>query len=184
MEIRKNFGVYLACFLLISLIPSQLESYGNNANKEYPPGRKNGIRGEHAGLTYAALAVKEGNHGANSEFWNEVGTNYDAILQGARDEDNLLTPIEHFYNVSTEKGLWGIFRSSLERAEELFNQAIWCYQNNQITPAYEYLGHTLHLLQDATSPAHVIDTQHLFGDPYESYVRDNWNRWIAEWIKV
>lgn len=50
-----------------------------------------------------------------------------------------------------------------------WDRAIFEYVHGDQARALATLGHLLHLVQDKTTPAHVRNDQHLFGDPYESF---------------
>jgi len=46
--------------------------------------------------------------------------------------------------------------------------------------AYEILGRLCHLLGDAGTPAHAHNDDHVFGDSYESYMKDSYSGWNYE----
>lgn len=50
-----------------------------------------------------------------------------------------------------------------------WDRAVYEYAYGDKARAAEALGHVLHLIEDATVPAHVRDDDHALGDPYESF---------------
>ncbi|MEX0916884.1 MAG: thermonuclease family protein, partial [Candidatus Spechtbacterales bacterium] len=116
------------------------------------------------------------------------------VAEGARDEDDPATRvINHFYDPVHNAGLSG-FSSSKQWAHNsgaqnlnrfggrdmTWETALEAYEAGNKELAYRILGHLLHLIQDATVPAHVRQDPHLhieFGavvldgyggkDPYE-----------------
>jgi micrococcal nuclease len=116
------------------------------------------------------------------------------IAEGARDEDDPATRVvNHFYDPINNEGLSG-FSSSKRWAHNggaqglnrfggrdmTWEAAIAAYESGDRELSYRILGHLLHLIQDATVPAHVRQDPHLhveFGaivldgyggkDPYE-----------------
>ena len=109
------------------------------------------------------------------------------IAQGSAQEDSPLTrPLYHFYDPINNKGLSG-YQSSKEwaRRKDLqasmgiytWEEAIGAYNRGNYEYAYKTLGHILHLIQDATVPAHTRNDPHpheLYGgaDPYEQGVKE------------
>jgi hypothetical protein len=47
------------------------------------------------------------------------------------------------------------------------------YAKNKQNDAWYGLGHTLHLVEDMTVPAHSRNDHHVFGDPFESWIGAN-----------
>jgi len=102
---------------------------------------------------------------------------------GSIQEDTPPRWLNHFYDSNTEQGLWGNF-SSKQWAQDSWTQslalggnqtwqkAIEAYAKNDKKAAFVALGHVLHLLEDATVPAHTRLDAHPEGDPYESYAVD------------
>jgi len=122
------------------------------------------------------------------------------IAKGSVDEDDGKRPLRHFYDPISGKGLFGINMAApvwaldtLEQAnygwnnlgkrDKLFsdatdyswNRAIYEYSYGDRARAMQTLGHILHLVQDASVPAHVRNDDHLsrwgWGDInlYEEY---------------
>lgn len=100
------------------------------------------------------------------------------IAEGARDEDAPATRVvNHFFDPTTSDGLSG-FSSSKEWAHSGSSQrlnrfgardmtwetAVEVYESGDKELAYRILGHLLHLVQDATVPAHVRQDPHLHAE--------------------
>ncbi len=132
-----------------------------------------------------------------------VDSDVQSVMRGSIEEDNSTRPINHFYDpiagVGLQRNIWrdgnpvdGIAapvwaRSILKqgkpgRREELFSsdsdfswdRAIYEYVHGDRARAMEALGHVLHLVQDATVPAHVRNDAHPTfiprqQDPYETF---------------
>lgn len=126
-----------------------------------------------------------------------------AAVQGSIDEDTGSRPANHFYDYVTGQSiaptnlsaaLWATDTiaqanagwNQLAASEALFSdatdyswdRAVYEYVHGDRVRAMETLGHLLHLVQDATSPAHVRSDDHLsywgFGDPdlYEEFTKN------------
>jgi MYXO-CTERM domain-containing protein len=129
---------------------------------------------------------------------------YDEILQyiddvawGARDEDNFLLDgdddimtlrvMRHFFRPTDGRGLtWGdrLFPSSYDWCAVESEQNAWDwfdgmrqYRQGDKRAAYETLGHVVHLIQDATVPAHTHLDDHgpPDGDDYEDWVAEQFD---------
>ncbi|MEW6681103.1 MAG: PA14 domain-containing protein, partial [bacterium] len=84
----------------------------------------------------------------------------------------------HFYNPDTGLGLYipGINSdriSSLQKAKELWNEAMEDYRKGRKYDAYYTLGRIAHLLEDTTSPAH----SHLIIHNIPLYEKDYFEKW-------
>lgn len=126
--------------------------------------------------------------------WNSQGDRYlnnqEAyyILEGAMQEDYPeWRSLNHFYNPKTKGGL-KLFDAPLgrpsdewsaEQGEWVFGQdyswekAIKAYRAGDKPTAFKALGGLLHLIADAGVPAHVRNSSHAFGDPYEQWVKES-----------
>lgn len=109
------------------------------------------------------------------------------IEKGSTDEDNDLRWLHHFYNPSTQKGLWGLasskewgFSSDLQKKFSIasssklalilglaneskdfsYPRAVRDYQTGDLPRSFYSLGHVLHLLQDLSVPEHSRDDAH------------------------
>ena len=108
------------------------------------------------------------------------------LRQGTVDEDIPIRWMNHFYDPQTGSGLWG-FPSLKDWAQspqiqatyvlaagnQTWQKAIDSYAKGDERPAFIALGHILHLVEDATVPAHARLDAHPEGDPYEGWVKDN-----------
>jgi hypothetical protein len=124
------------------------------------------------------------------------------IVQGARDEDHLLRPVNHFWNPLTDAPLtvrgielgnrapdWALEdrtgftsqRYSYRDAKEAFATALTASDPAARERAWGHtfyaLGHVIHLLQDMAQPQHTRNDQHVHIGSYKSlmekYVEDN-----------
>ncbi len=111
------------------------------------------------------------------------------LTQGALEEDEpAIRVLNHFYDpqsgrpltvAGTALGLaspdWlhSSFRQSLVpgRGDCSWERALREYQKGKRSLAFICLGHALHLLEDASVPAHVRNDDHLEGDSYESWLK-------------
>jgi len=113
------------------------------------------------------------------------------ILQGVVDEDTPNRWLNHFYDPVFNQGLKGKFLSSKKWAQDstaqsnyvlgdyTWQRAIDSYQQGNIKEAMIGLGHILHLIADATVPAHTRNDAHILGDSYEQFVLKNRNILIS-----
>ena len=106
------------------------------------------------------------------------------IKQGSIAEDTPTRWMNHFYNPVSGGGLFGylpskdwaqnsFFQSIEFGGNQTWEKALDSYVKNDKRSAFFALGHVLHLIEDATVPAHTRLDIHPTGDPYESWVRDN-----------
>ena len=91
------------------------------------------------------------------------------LEQGSIDEDNFPRWMNHFYDPSAGKGLWG-FASAKDWAQsgwQTFNweKALNFYVKGDRQSAMIALGHVLHLVEDMGVPAHTRNDAHPEGDP-------------------
>lgn len=145
-----------------------------------------------------------GEHAAQS--YGLIEQQVEWIAQGAWDEDHCATFIYppsgslcvpainggyHSWDPDTgeywnEPSIWPAFGSGLSRAKMLFANAIDAYSSGDLETAYLWLGRSMHLLGDVSTPAHVHLDMHLPGDadPYESWLSEhdylNTTSWIEE----
>ena len=117
---------------------------------------------------------------------SEPRTPEDWIVQGARDEDHLLRPVNHFWNPLTDTPLtvggfplgnrapdWALEdrtgftsqRYSYRDAREAFAAALTASDPTARERAWGHtfyaLGHVIHLLQDMAQPQHTRNDQHI-----------------------
>ena len=118
--------------------------------------------------------------------FSEPRTPEDWIVQGARDEDHLLRPVNHFWNPLTDTPLtvggvqlgnrasdWALEdrtgftsqRYSYRDAREAFAVALTASDPTARERAWGHtfyaLGHAIHLLQDMAQPQHTRNDQHI-----------------------
>ncbi|TSC61698.1 MAG: cell wall surface anchor family protein [Parcubacteria group bacterium Athens0416_74] len=145
----------------------------------------------HEGLTQVIIDQYEKIRG--DVFTSEQAA---AAVHGSNKEDEDWRFMQHFYDPINNKGLWGKYISSKEwvqntdkqggelgYAREYFSRnddytwdrAIFDYAYGNKVRAAEALGHVLHLVEDASVPAHVRDDAHgnIWGignpDTYEKF---------------
>ncbi|OGH88704.1 MAG: hypothetical protein A3J93_01245 [Candidatus Magasanikbacteria bacterium RIFOXYC2_FULL_42_28] len=121
------------------------------------------------------------------------------MKQGAIEEDTPTRWLNHFYDPVNDRGLlFNNFRyqSSKKWAQDPFNQQNFSMGDNSWQKAFLYyykanakdafitLGHTLHLIADASVPAHTRDDPHPTGDSYEQFVKNNWEKLVPEIKKL
>ena len=106
------------------------------------------------------------------------------LKQGSIEEDATPRWLNHFYEPQSGNGLWG-FSSSKDWAQsqtlqsliaggnQTWQKALDAYVKDDEKTTFVALGHVLHLLEDATVPAHTRLDAHPFYEPYENWVRDN-----------
>lgn len=99
-----------------------------------------------AGLGKSENTIISGGHPYCNHFWYTLGSTASRESKGLQFLDQQ-------------------YGSSYTRAEKLFQQAINEYNNNQKEEAFLNLGRALHLLQDASVPAHLHNDVHI-GDGY------------------
>lgn len=108
----------------------------------------------------------------------------DWLKQGSIKEDLAPRWLNHFYNPETETGLGSMMHSkawsqspnyqavsaALSGGNQTWQKAIESYVKGDRQEAFYALGHVLHLLEDATVPAHTRLDAHPEGDSYENWV--------------
>ncbi|MDD3627408.1 MAG: hypothetical protein PHV06_08825 [bacterium] len=100
------------------------------------------------------------------------------IKNGSKTEDEpFFNCLKHFYNPYTDpSGLVGYPDAITYCKTDRWKGAIelYDYTNESKIEAYEYLGKSLHLLQDLSVPSHVHHDGHIYPpDDYEEYCKDN-----------
>tara|TARA_B100000745_G_scaffold279533_1_gene211087 strand:+ start:1914 stop:5174 length:3261 start_codon:yes stop_codon:yes gene_type:complete len=131
-----------------------------------------------------------------------------AMITGSRDEDKAMRYLNHFHDPTTGTGVlkyessaswvssiveqanWGLGKygtSGLKKNAPLFSgekdytweRAVYEYVYGEPERGAEALGHVLHLIQDATVPAHVRNDMHPYQwgvgdkDDYEEFTKKN-----------
>lgn len=128
----------------------------------------------------------------------------DRVSQGAWDEDHCsleLYPPEgplcfpgipnghHSWDPDTnlfwdEPAWWGDFGPGLSHAVDLYSRAVDAYESDRVKAAYLWLGRAMHMLGDASTPAHVLLDSHLPGDSdsYENWLSEDSHLHTRSWI--
>ena len=108
------------------------------------------------------------------------------IVEGVMAEDTPLRWFNHFYDPVRNIGFknmwpklsdWAIDskgQRDYALGDKSWYRAIDEYQNDNKSEAFKSLGHTLHLIADASVPAHTRDDSHPEGDSLEQFVKYNW----------
>ena len=135
----------------------------------------------HPGLTKMAAETYNAAGNGHKLTAEEIGL----LAQGAIDEDYPFRWMNHFYDPINNRGLKGSYDTAKTWAKNAQNQAsfslgdhswqraIYEYQQGNKKEAFLALGHILHLLEDMTVPAHTRNDAHPNGDPYEQWVKNN-----------
>lgn len=112
------------------------------------------------------------------------------IIAGSQAEDNPhARSLNHFYNPLNKRGLsindmlvgyaapdW--LNSVSKQKEPLFmgsftwSEGLEFYKKGEREQALAILGHSLHLLQDMAMPAHTRNDEHVEGDGYETWIKE------------
>lgn len=105
-------------------------------------------------------------------------------MQGAQEEDTPLRWMNHFYDPKTGTGLF-LYSSAKNWAEQNIRQSLYPKSNQTWQKALDFyvkgnkkeafiaLGHNLHLIEDMAVPAHTRNNIHPFGDPLETWAKNN-----------
>ncbi|MDP2692393.1 MAG: lamin tail domain-containing protein [bacterium] len=135
----------------------------------------------------AVLAAELYNQNTKQQLTKEE---IDWIRQGAFDEDKPIRWMNHFYDPINNRGVYYVWQyqmsskkwaqsSSFQEVYTLgdfsWQRAIYDYQHGNKEQALIGLGHILHLISDASVPAHTRNNPHEFGDSYEQFVKYNWD---------
>lgn len=135
----------------------------------------------------AVLAAELYNENAESRLSAEE---ISWIRQGAFNEDKPIRWMHHFYDPTNGKGVFYIYKYHLSSkdwaqspsAQEKFilgdyswQRALYDYQRGDKKQALIGLGHIIHLISDASVPAHTRNDPHETGDSYEQFVKHNWD---------
>jgi len=174
MENRRLVGILpiLLFFIFVFFNTAKTEAYAVST---------------HAEITKAILETYERKYGDTFS-----DTEQSVIAKGSKDEDDAGRFLNHFYDPVSGRGIlkndasptwaddvigqanWGLRKlgiNGLKTTEPLFSgvqdytweRAVYEYVHGDKERGLEALGHILHLLEDATVPAHVRDDLH----PYQ-----------------
>jgi len=115
-----------------------------------------------------------------SNNYNSFYISLRALIEGAWEEDKPFIEgrwMAHYWNPDGgyDDGLYIGFKSALQKAQEdLWQDAISTYNNDQTAQAYYLLGRIAHLLMDMSVPAHTLLDEHPIEDRYEEFTGDNY----------
>ncbi len=128
--------------------------------KRYPGG--------HEKITYNS--IYRINH--SPSVMRALTDNESTITDATTNEDSRGLYLTHFFNPSTNKGLYGIFATAKEKAVSYYKLAVK-------DKSWKYLGHSLHLLQDMAVPSHANGIPHMYQADkkigFEWWVTRNWD---------
>jgi len=112
----------------------------------------------------------------------------DYLALGSQDEDwPAYRSLNHFYNPQTDQGLTvndlpvgeatPTWLMSAERQAQAGGDFSWpralaLYEQEEMTDAWTTFAHALHLLEDMGQPAHTRNDEHLYGDSFETWVKE------------
>ena len=109
------------------------------------------------------------------------------MADGAVEEDMPTRWLNHFYDPFYNKGLnngkyptskdWSRmtnYQTTFALGDQTWYRAIDYWKKDDKKKAFKALGHILHLIADASVPAHTRDDPHPTGDSYEQFVKNNW----------
>lgn len=182
LDFLRGFCILGVMMLPLSQTPNELGTYTQgilipDPPKPQLPDTSHSLLGEHAAQSYG-LSIEQ----------------IDWVSQGAWDEDHCATAIYppagiwclpafnggyHSWDPDmgefwSEPSLWPGFGSGLSRANLLFSNAVETYQSGNLAAAYLWLGRSIHMLSDISTPAHVNLDTHLPRD------EDSYELWLSE----
>ncbi|OGP93563.1 MAG: hypothetical protein A2157_15075 [Deltaproteobacteria bacterium RBG_16_47_11] len=111
---------------------------------------------------------------------NELINTYKIYIRdGSIHEDKETRWKYHGYDPVTDSGwVWGSGKA-LDRAADLWNQALSAYGQGRLIEedgAFHLLGRVAHLIEDMTSPPHTHVDIHVVGDDFENWGRSNFSQ--------
>ena len=165
---RRGKIQFLAVFLfLVILIPTQVKAWDTNIG--------------HPEIVSLGVEVY------NNQFEQKItAEQLEWLKAGASQEDTPTRWFNHFYDPINNKGFKGLWSKSPDWAvnssqqiayalgDKSWFRAIDLYKKGDYKEAFKSLGHVLHLIADASVPAHVRDDSHPEGDSLEQFVKYNW----------
>lgn len=98
---------------------------------------------------------------------------FDDLHRGSMEYDLLGQAIEHFHDPYTKEGLWGINKSGWDYCQENFDTAVQNYKKGSYDDSFEFLGRSIHIVQDLTVPHHARLTNLNGHMEYEASCCDN-----------
>ncbi len=156
-------------------------TWNNNTNARYKSGEDDPT---HSDITTAGLAAFVSDKG----FW---ATSSDGLMLSliialyslapdqTSDESFTISNADHFYLVSTGKGLYG-GTSAAERFVEYYNKAVTAQNSGNSSEAAAHLGRALHYIQDITIPHHTKFALTLAHSQYEAFCDENIETYLGD----
>lgn len=86
--------------------------------------------------------------------FNEFNRHIETINKGAVWADQDFKSINHFYNPTKKKGLYG-HGNALKLTQKYYEISLNSFKENDIEKSMFYLGAAVHIIQDLTIPQHV-----------------------------
>ena len=164
---RGAFFILLTCLILINSVIFVSRVFSYNDTVSHPSFTEN-------------IAFVYNDNSDRKLSNNEIGW----LKWGSIEEDTPPRWMRHFYEPNLNKGL-AMYMTSREwvqspevqssslGGDHSWQKAINSYIAGDNRTAFIALGHVLHLLEDATVPAHTRLDVHIKGDPYEKWVEEN-----------
>lgn len=107
--------------------------------------------------------------------YNEFISHINTLNEGAVWADQDFKSINHFYNPTKKKGLYG-HGNALKLTQKYYKIALDSFEENDIEKSMFYLGASVHIIQDLTIPQHVniklLDNHR----QYENFVKLAYNK--------
>jgi hypothetical protein len=139
----------------------------------------------------ALIAVErafESLYAADSQPWDKSlftasGRFGSQLVTGSVDEDADPQWMRHFYD-PTALVCTGLFcaANANDTAQRYLDEYVWPqYESAWVDEAWHDLGNVVHLLEDMSVPAHVLNDPHpLPGESYETYVESSYASWSVD----
>lgn len=161
---KKIGGIFIfASFFMATFVSSFFYAFGYSGNITHP------IFSDNVSKIYNQNADRKLTQAEID--WLKIGS--------IKEDSGYWRCLNHFYNPQTGWGLY-LNHSAKEWAQSkdpaqayAWQDAIKAYAKGDNEKAFIALGHVLHLLEDMGVPAHTRNDQHIDGDPYEGWVKDN-----------
>lgn len=156
-------------------------SWNNNMNARYKSGEDDPT---HSDITTAGLTAFIEDKG----FW---ATGLDGIMisltialyslapDKIEDESYTASNADHFYLVSTGRGLYG-GTSASDKFVEYYNKAVTAQNNGNTGDAAAHLGRALHYIQDVSVPHHTKFALTIGHSAYEAFCDENIETYLGD----
>lgn len=156
-------------------------TWNNNTNARYKSGEDDPT---HSAITMAGISAFIADKG----FWT-AGTDgamisliialYSLAPDKIEDESYTASNADHFYLVSTGKGLYG-GTSASDKFVEYYDKAVTAQNTGNISEAAAHLGRALHYIQDVSVPHHTKFALTIAHSSYEAFCNDNIETYLAD----